>query len=281
MKMSNNNSHEDKHMLHKELDSAVRAARKAGVVLLSGLNDKSSLNIDKKALNDFVTNIDTESERVIVSELKKDFPQYAILAEEGTNASQISDTHYWIIDPLDGTTNYMHHFPMFCVSIGLYHNEDALAGVVFDPLRNELFTAVKNNGAYLNGHKISVSPCKRMKDSLIGTGFPFRNFQIIDHYNRCFSRVLQNCQGIRRAGAATIDLAYVACGRLDAFWEHGLQPWDLAAAVLMITEAGGRVTDFTGNSNFLYGRTLVASNKHIHNELQEIVFQTMPLSYPI
>lgn len=267
-------------MFDRELKTAIASAKEAGHFLLHKFASESTLTIDTKAINDFVTDVDRESEKMIVSRLTEEFPEYGIMAEETDVTLEHSDAPYWIIDPLDGTTNFIHSYPMFCVCIALYRNNDPLVGVVYDPVRDELFSASSGGGAYVNDTPISVSRRLKMKDSLIGTGFPFRNFPIIDKYYECFSQILRNCRGIRRAGAAGIDLAYVACARLDGFWEHGLQPWDLAAGALLILEAGGRLTDFLGGADYLFGRTCIASNSRIHDELFKIVSATMPHSYP-
>lgn len=265
-------------MKKEALKIAVLAAKQAGEYLQE--MSRTVLQINTKAVNDFVTNVDRESENIIVSTLRKHFPLFGVLAEESVQEKITDDTPYWIIDPLDGTTNYVHRFPIYCVSIALYWKEEPLVGVVYDPNRNHLFTAIKGGGAYLNDSPVKVSDCTRLQDSLIGTGFPFRNFEIIEQYTQCFSAILRNSHGIRRPGVAAIDLAYVAWGRLDGFWEHGLQPWDAAAGALLIEEAGGSLTDFTGGNKYLFGRTLVASNGRIHPELFEIVSRTMPHTYP-
>ncbi|MCD6459215.1 inositol monophosphatase [bacterium] len=267
-------------MFSNKLNIVIKIAKQAGAFLIDRLNSGKKISIEIKAVNDFVTEVDKQAESLIVSLLKKSFPDYGIMAEENYSDKTIPPNLYWVIDPLDGTTNYIHGFPSFCVSIGLCENKTPLMGVIYDPTRDELFCAQTGKGAFLNGSPITVSETKNMQGALIGTGFPFRNFAIMEKYLDCFSSVLKRCQGIRRPGSAAIDLAYVACGRLDAFWEHGLHPWDCAAGSIIIKEAGGTVTDFTGGKDYLFSRTFIASNTIIHNEIQEIVISSMPLKYP-
>jgi len=267
-------------MFSNELSIAKKIAQKAGNFLIDQRKKNKSITVEVKAINDFVTKIDKQAEDLIVESLKKTFPDYGIMAEENYSDKTIPDSLYWVIDPLDGTTNYIHNFPSYCVSIGLCENKKPVMGVIYDPTRDEMFSAQKDKGAFLNRIPINVSLIKNMKGSLIGTGFPFRNFPIIDNYLDCFSSILKKCQGIRRPGAAAIDLAYVACGRLDGFWEHGLQPWDCAAGSIIIKEAGGKVTDFQGGDDYLFSRTLIASNTLVHSEIQDIVSSSMPIKYP-
>ena len=267
-------------MFSNELSITKKIAQKTGKFLIDQRKNEKNIAVEIKASNDFVTKIDKQAEELIITSLKKDFPDYGIMAEENHSDKTIPDNLYWVIDPLDGTTNYIHSFPSYCVSIGLCENKKPLMGVIYDPTRDELFSAQQGQGAFLNDNPIHVSSAKNMEESLIGTGFPFRNFPIIDNYLSCFSKILKKCQGIRRPGAAAIDLAYVACGRLDAFWEHGLQPWDCAAGSIIIKEAGGKVTDFQGGNDYLFSRTLIASNTTVHNEILDIVNASMPLKYP-
>lgn len=267
-------------MYDEILKSAIFAAKTAGYLIEDAAQKKTDLHIEAKAKNDFVTAIDKESENCIKNILRERHPDFEFMAEETSEGKHIPDTPYWVIDPIDGTTNYIHRFPAYCVSIALCEQTRPMVGVIYDPTRNELFHAVRGQGAYLNDVPISVSGCTHLSDGLIATGFPFRNYRIMKKYLRCFEEILRACQGIRRPGAAAIDLAYVACGRLDGFWEHGLHPWDAAAGVVIIEEAGGKVTDFTGNDTYLFGRTLVTANKTIHSQLQSIVHQFMPTVYP-
>ncbi len=265
-------------MKKKALKTAIKAAKTAGRFLLDKID--SDLSIEKKAQNDFVTDIDKESEKIVLAILNDEFPDFGVLSEEMPPDKVCDSNPYWIIDPIDGTTNYIHKFPMFCVSIGLAVKGILSVGVVYDPSHDELFYAIVGEGAYLNGRPIHVSRNKKLSDSIIGTGFPFRNFSIMDRYFDCFEQILRTTQGVRRPGSAAIDLAYVACGRLDGFWEHGLHPWDLAASAVIIKEAGGEISDFKGGDNYLYGRTLIASNGKIHSQLLNIVSKTMPHKYP-
>jgi len=248
------------------LNTAVTAAQRAGKIIRENLGHISKNDIGRKKESDFVTRVDTESERIIINTIKERYPGHSFLAEESAQDSDI-DSYRWIIDPLDGTTNYIHQYPVFSVSIALEYNRERIAGVIHDPLRNDLFTAVKGNGAFLNGNRIAVSPVRDLKDSLICTGFPFRQKEQIDLYLRLFKNIFNRVSDMRRAGSAALDLAYLACGRCEGFFEIGLSPWDIAAGALMITEAGGIVTDFNGGNNYLSTGNIVAGAPVIHGEL--------------
>ncbi len=261
------------------LKSAILAAKTAGMLIEDSSRRHISLNIETKAENDFVTDVDKASEACIKTILKENHPDYAIMAEESSSGKNIPEGKYWVIDPLDGTTNFIHGFPPYCVSIALCEGEEPFLGVIYDPTRNELFHAVKGQGAYLNDSPIKVSACQNLNDGLIATGFFFRNKDVMDQCVNCFKEVRLNCQGIRRAGAAAMDLAYVACGRLDGYWEQGLHPWDAAAGAVIVKEAGGSVTNFHGADTYLYDRTIVATNTNIHKELQSIVTRFLPETF--
>jgi myo-inositol-1(or 4)-monophosphatase len=254
--------------MHPMLNTAVKAARRAGSVIMRGARDLDILAVSKKRHNDFVTEVDKAAEAEIIDVLAKAYPDHAILAEESGVSGAASGAEFkWIIDPLDGTTNFIHGFPQFCVSIGLMHKGVITQGVVFDPTRNELFTATRGAGAFLNDRRIRVSKRIRLTESLIGTGFPFRDMAHLEQYIAMFRDITKNALGIRRAGAAALDLAYVACGRLDAFWEIGLAPWDMAAGSLLLTEAGGLIGDLTGETGYLESGNVVGGNPKVFVQL--------------
>jgi myo-inositol-1(or 4)-monophosphatase len=256
--------------MHPMLNTAVKAARRAGSLINRASNDLDKLTIEMKAHNDFVSEVDRVAEHAIIEVLKEAYPQHSILAEE-SGATDTGSDYQWIIDPLDGTTNFLHGFPQYCVSIALSVKGVISHGVVYDPTRNDLFTASKGGGAFLNDRRIRVSKTLQLKDSLIGTGFPSREFAKIEQYLAVFRDLTPKCSGLRRPGAAALDLAYLACGRYDGFWEMGLSSWDMAAGSLLIKEAGGLVTDFSGEENFLTNGTIVAATPKIFPVLLAIV----------
>jgi myo-inositol-1(or 4)-monophosphatase len=222
-----------------------------------------------KRTNDFVTQIDKAAEAAIIETIHKAYPDHAILAEESGAMKQ--NEYRWIIDPLDGTTNFIHGFPQYCVSIAVQHRGAIQHGVVYDPTRNELFTASKGRGAFLDDRRIRVSKCTQLRAALVGTGFPFKELSRIDLYFRQLRNVMQNSAGVRRAGAAALDLAYVAAGRVDAFWEMGLSAWDMAAGALMIQEAGGLVGDLAGESGYLEKGEIAAATPKVFPELLQVL----------
>jgi myo-inositol-1(or 4)-monophosphatase len=254
--------------MHPMLNIAVRAARKAGSVINRATLDGAGFEVRAKQQNDFVTRVDHAAEEAILEIVRKSYPDHAVLAEE-SGAAAGSAEYQWIIDPLDGTTNFIHGFPQYCVSIAIRHRDVLAHGVIYDPNRNELFTASKGRGAFLNDRRIRVSKCLRLGDALIGTGFPFRQGARIDLYTNQLKNLMQKTAGVRRAGAAALDLAYVACGRLDAFWELGLSPWDMAAGALMIQEAGGLVGDLRGDSGYLESGEITCATPKIYPTLLE------------
>ena len=215
------------------LNTAVKAARKAGSIITRASFDVDKLTIRRKQQNDFVSEVDNAAEDAIISTLREAYPDHGILAEESGYRDKGAD-NLWIIDPLDGTTNFLHGVPQYCISIALQHKGALTQAVVFDPNRNELFTATKGVGAYLNDRRIRVSRTDKIEDALIGTGFPFKEIGHIEEYVRMLKNVMRTCSGVRRPGAAALDLAWVACGRTDGFWEIGLSPWDMAAGALLI-----------------------------------------------
>jgi len=256
--------------MHPMLNTAVKAARKAGSIINRASFDIDKLTIRKKRQNDFVSEVDEAAEEAIISVLRDAYPDHAILAEESGRTDTKSD-YVWVIDPLDGTTNFLHGFPQYCVSIGLLHKGKPTQAVVYDTNRNELFTASKGVGAYLNDRRIRASRADKLEDALVGTGFPFREVGHLDDYLRMFKNVTKATSGIRRPGAAALDLAWVACGRIDAFWEIGLSPWDMAAGALLIREAGGLVGDFAGEEKYMETGRIAAANGKIFAALLKVL----------
>jgi myo-inositol-1(or 4)-monophosphatase len=239
--------------MHPMLNIAVRAARRAGSVINRAALAGGGFQVRSKRANDFVTEVDKAAEAAILEVVRKAYPAHAILAEESgaTGSGGGEDEFRWVIDPLDGTTNFIHGFPQYCVSIAVEHNGALEHGVIYDPVKDELFTASKGRGAFLNDRRIRVSKCARLGEALVGTGFPFKEMARADRYLSQLRNLMERSSGVRRAGAAALDLAYVACGRLDAFWELGLSPWDMAAGVLLIQESGGLVTDLQGEQGYM------------------------------
>lgn len=251
------------------LNTATKAARRAGNVIVRHLDQVHRLDVASKGKNDFVSQVDRWAEAEIIQVLRAAYPNHAILAEE--SGSHSGDDYEWIIDPLDGTTNYLHGFPQFAVSIALRYKGQLQHGLVFDPLRDELFLASRGRGARLNDRRIRVSDVVRMEDALLGTGFPFRALHNLDTWLLTFRALFPRCSGIRRAGSAALDLAYVAAARFDGFWEMQLNPWDLAAGCVLIQEAGGLVSDFDGESSHLVSGNVIAANPHIYSEMQKTI----------
>ena len=247
------------------------AARRAGAVLIRNLPKLEKLKVQQKGHNDYVSDADHAAERAVIDVIQKHYPEHAILAEEsGVQGDQDADT-VWIIDPLDGTTNYLHGFPVFAVSIGVKVDGRLAHGVVYDPLRQDLFTASRGDGAQLNEHKIRVSGQRELERALIGTGFPFRQADAeLEPYLGMLGKVLRNTSGVRRPGAAALDLCYVAAGRLDAFWETDLAPWDLAAGSLIIREAGGIVSGLDGSEGFMDSGHVLCGTPKIYRDLAKL-----------
>jgi myo-inositol-1(or 4)-monophosphatase len=258
--------------LHPMLNIAIKAARAAGALINRASMDLDLLKVNTKSPNDFVTEVDQAAEQAIIEILLQAYPGHGILAEESGRAHGARDSDYvWIIDPLDGTTNFIHGFPVYAVSIALAFKGQVQQAVVYDPTRNDLFYASKGRGAFLNDKRLRVSKRTRMQDCLVGTGFPFRKGDNFKRYVQMFEAVMQNCAGLRRPGAAALDLCYVAAGYYDGFFETGLNAWDIAAGSLMITEAGGLIGNFTGEADFLYQREVVAGNPKIYGQLVQIL----------
>ncbi|MGH8678320.1 MAG: inositol monophosphatase family protein [Burkholderiales bacterium] len=255
--------------MHPMLNIAVRAARRAGSIISRASENLDSLIVRHKSLNDLVSEVDRASEEAIIKVLKTAYPDHAILAEESGATGE--SEYVWIIDPLDGTTNFLHGLPIYCVSIALAHKGVLQHGVIFDTTRNDLYTASRGSGAYLNDRRLRVSKRDKLIDALIGTGFPFRMFDYMDAYVAMLKDMMQKTAGVRRPGAAALDLAAVAAGRLDGFWEIGLSPWDMAAGVLMIQEAGGLVGDLEGNDRYMERGQIAAGNPKIFVQLLKLI----------
>lgn len=251
------------------LNIAIRAARRAGTIIIRSIEKRQDLHVESKAKNDFVSEVDRQAEAAIISILRKAYPAHAILAEEG--GAQKGNEYQWIIDPLDGTTNFLHGNPQFGVSIALAKSNHLEQAVIYDPLRDELYTASRGEGALLNDRRIRVSGLSSLDGALLGTGFPFRMQEHIDTYLNTFKALYPLVSDIRRAGSAALDLAYVAAGRLDGFWELGLKEWDMAAGVLLIQEAGGFSTDFGGGNDYLKTGNIVAASPRVHKEILQTI----------
>jgi myo-inositol-1(or 4)-monophosphatase len=255
--------------MHALLNVAVLAARRAGGTLIKKMANIEKLKVEKKGFNDYVSEADLASEKTVIDCIHKHYPEHAIQTEESGNLGE-SDT-VWIIDPLDGTTNYLHGFPVFAVSIAVQVKGRLEHGVVYDPIRQELFTASRGGGAYLDDKRIRVSGQTRLDRALIGTGFPFRQADVeTEPYMAMFTKILRHTSGIRRPGAAALDLAYVAAGRLDAFWETGLKSWDLAAGTVLIREAGGIVSGLDGREDFLDAGHVLTGSPRIYREIAKL-----------
>ncbi|MGE5453273.1 MAG: inositol monophosphatase family protein [Acidobacteriota bacterium] len=254
--------------LHPMLNIAIKAARAAGAIINRASLDVERLTVSAKSHNDFVTDVDRAAEEVIIDTILEAYPGHGILAEESGRSRGAKDSDFvWIIDPLDGTTNFIHGFPVYAVSIALAYRNQVQQAVVYDPSRNDLFYASKGKGAYMNDRRIRVSKRTRMLEALVGTGFPFRKGDNFQRYLKMFEDVMVQVAGVRRPGAASLDLCYVAAGFYDAFFETGLSPWDVAAGSLMITEAGGLVGNFTGEPDFLYQREILAGTPRIYGQM--------------
>ena len=258
--------------LHPMLNVAIKAARAAGAIINRAALDVESVRISQKQVNDFVTEVDQAAENIIIETLLTAYPGHGILAEESSQAHGAKDSEFvWIIDPLDGTTNFIHGFPVYCVSIALAVRGKIEQAVIYDPSRNDLFTATKGRGAYLNERRIRVSKRTRLGESLISTGFPFRPGDNFKAYLAMMADIMPRTAGLRRPGAAALDLAYVAAGFCDGFFENGLSIWDIAAGSLLVTEAGGLIGNFTGEADFLEQKECLAGNPRIYGQLVNIL----------
>ena len=234
----------------------------------------SAQKIESKGIHNYVTYVDKTSEEKLVSGLKILLPEAGIIAEEGTGA-QKGERYHWIIDPLDGTTNFIHGLPPYAISIALMDQDEIILGIVYEITARECFYAWKKSRAYLNGREIRVSTNDKVSKSLIATGFPYTNFERIDPFMYSVRYFMEHSHGLRRLGSAATDMAYVACGRFDAFYEYGLNPWDVAAAALVIRQAGGMISDFNGGDNWLYGKEIICSNEYIYDEFKDIINDIM------
>ena len=254
------------------MDTALQAASRAGDVIIRNLGRISHKDISLKQSSDFVTRVDKEAESIIISTIRACFPEHSFLAEE-TEKSLETGNYRWIIDPLDGTTNYIHQYPAFSVSIALEYAGEVVAGVIHDPLRGDYYTSEKGKGVFLNKTPVRVSEIESIGESLIATGFPFRRKDIIESYLSLFRKIFLQVSDLRRAGSAALDLAHVACGKCDGFFEAGLSPWDIAAGALMIREAGGIVTDFGGGIEYRETGNIIAGNPIVHAQLLHEVIE--------
>ena len=258
--------------LHPMLNMAIKAARAAGAIINRAALDIEAVRVSQKQSNDFVTEVDQAAENAIIETLLTAYPDHGILAEEsGQSRGNPNSDHVWIIDPLDGTTNFIHGFPVYCVSIALKVRHRIEQAVVYDPTRNDLFTATQGRGAFLNERRIRVGKRTRLQECLISTGFPFRPGDDINHYLGLMGEMMRRTTALRRPGAAALDLAYVAAGFSDGFFETGLSPWDVAAGSLLVTEAGGLVGNFTGDADFLEQRECLAGNPRIYGQMVQVL----------
>ena len=255
--------------MHPMINIAVRAARSASSILLRYIEHADSLTISSKGLNEFVSEVDRAAEQAIIEVLRKTYPDHAILAEE--SGAQSGNDYQWVIDPLDGTTNYLHGFPYFAISIAVKYKGVLEHGLVYDPLKDEMFTASRGAGAQLNDRRIRIAQRKGLPGALIGTGFPYRDHSHMTAYLGMFQALAKETAGIRRPGAASLDFAYLAAGRLDGFWELGLAEWDFAAGALLVKEAGGTVSDIAGGGRFLETGNVIAGNMKIHGAMTRAI----------
>ena len=251
------------------IEVAIKAAKKAGQIITRATQHLETIKVSEKARNDLVTNVDRSCEQAIIKIIRQHYPEHGILAEE--SGREKGNDYLWVIDPLDGTVNFIHGLPHFAVSIAIHYQDKFQHAVVYDPVHKELFTATNGKGARLNDQPISVSKTKQLQGSALCTGFPFKQLKHLKDYTRMFETFLPYAVGIRRYGAAALDLAYVACGRLDGFWEFGIYPWDMGAGVLLIKEAGGVITNFDGQEKYLTQEHIVAGNPEIHQAMLEII----------
>ena len=259
----------DYNLLCKE---TIRICKDAGLFISQQLNRITENDIEQKGAHDFVTFVDKTAEEMLVKALHQILPEAGFIAEEGT--SSVRGLRYnWVIDPLDGTTNFLHGLPCFCVSVALVDNDEPVIGVVYEINLDECFSATKGGGAFLNGNPIRVSSQKNMDRALIATGFPYNDYSLLPKYMLVFEHLIRTATGVRRLGSAAADLAYVACGRFEFFFEYSLKHWDVAAGILLVTEAGGVVTDFSGGKEYLFGRQMLASNAEMASEAADLMNQ--------
>ena len=259
--------------MHPMINTAVKAARRAATIINRASIELDQLRVGRKGPNDFVTEVDQAAEQAIVDVLRAAYPDHAILAEESGASSNLRDENenVWIIDPLDGTTNFIHGFPQYAISIALQQRGQITQAVIYDPTRNELFTATKGAGAFMNDKRLRVAKRDKLADALIGTGFPYSDLSALDEYVKMFHVMTQKSAGLRRPGAAALDLAYVAAGRLDGFFEKNLKPWDMAAGALLVSEAGGIIANFSGEADYLYKGDVIAGSPKIFAQMLNVL----------
>jgi len=250
------------------LADALPVIKEAASFIQSEIQKSHHSVVEIKSLNSLVTYVDKNAEMILVDGLKKILPEAGFLTEENT-IEQTKNDWQWIIDPLDGTTNFIYKIPVFAISVALAYRNEIQLGIVYELNRDECFTAIKNEGAFLNGQLISVSATQQLKDSLVATGFPYYDYALLDNYISLFKELMTDTRGIRRLGSAAIDLCYTACGKFDAFFEYSLSPWDVAAGALILQEAGGKITEFSGGTNWLYGKQILGCNQQIFDEIFE------------
>jgi len=253
---------------------AMEVVKKAAAFVRVRHENRHELNIEEKGRQNFVTEVDLKAERLLVDGLSQVLPEAGFVAEEGTSTLK-GETYQWVVDPIDGTTNFIHGVFPFAISVGLTRNDEVVAGVIYEFGLDEYFYAWKGGGAWLNGKAIQVSKVKTVEQSLIATGFPYTNFTYLEEFKHSLDFFMKNSHGLRRLGSAATDIAYVACGRYDGFYEYGLNPWDIAAGMILVQEAGGEISDFKGGRAPLYQDTFIASNSLIFNEFQEAVQSIM------
>ncbi|MFQ6405663.1 inositol monophosphatase family protein [Methylophilus sp. 'Pure River'] len=256
--------------MHPILNVAIRAAREAGKIINRGAMDIGALKVEQKDTNDFVSEIDRNAEQAIINVLKEAYPNHGFYGEETGKTNSESD-NIWIIDPLDGTTNFLHNFPAYCISIALQEKGVLTQAVIYDPVRNDLFTATRGSGAFLNNRRIRVTQRTKLQEALLSTGFPFKDFSYLDTYINIFRDMAKKTAGLRRPGSAALDLAYVAAGFTDGFFEINLSPWDIAAGALLVQEAGGIVGDFEGNESWLRTGNIVAANPKVFGQMLQVI----------
>ncbi len=262
-------------MQYKEICfSAMEVVKTAASYVRKQHENRSGLAIEEKGRQNFVTEVDKKAEQILVSGLSELLPEAGFIAEEGTS-TKTGETYNWVIDPVDGTTNFIHGVFPFAISVGLTENEEVVAGIIYEFGLNEYFYAWKDGGAWLNGSQIRVSQVQKVEQSLIATGFPYTNFTYLEQFMRSMDHFMKNSHGLRRLGSAATDIAYVACGRYDAFYEYGLNPWDVAAGMLLVKESGGAVSDFAGHENPLFAEHIVCSNGNIYKEFQSVIQEIM------
>lgn len=260
--------------MHPILNVATEAARLAGEYILQQAQNLERLKVEKKGRNDYVSQVDFTAEKIIIETIRKYYPDHNLRAEE-TGIHKTPSRFEWIIDPLDGTTNFLHGFPHYAVSIAVVEKGKLMHAAIYDPCRDEMFSASKGKGARLNNFRIRVSEQKTLNDALLATGIPYTQFDFMEDYLQSFRSFMTQTAGLRRAGSAALDLAYVACGRVEGYWEFNLKPWDIAAGALIVKEAGGLVTDFKGGENFLETGNILTANPKLYKEMAHIIGQTI------